>query len=219
GDLQSGLTALAEETLPRVEALQDYVWRRHVASAADRLLGDVPQLGELEVTTTVCFVDIVGFTARSRTLEPIELVSWVEDFEREATGLVIDHGGQVIKTIGDEVLFTVDDTADALAVAMELTRLGEDPATAVPRVRAGLAHGTVVRRLGDVFGSTVNAASRLTSLARPGTVVVDRGVHDALQDADLRWRRLRRVSAKGLPDLEAWRVRTPRSAEETAGEL
>jgi adenylate cyclase len=66
-----------------------------------------------------------------------------------------------------------------------------------------------------VFGSTVNAASRLTSAARPGTVLVDAGVHDALTaddedepgDPDVRWRRLRRVSAKGFDHLEAWRVK------------
>ena len=93
-------------------------------------------------------------------------------------------------------------------------------------MRAGIAHGAVVRRLGDVFGSTVNAASRLTSAARPGTVLVDAGVHEALttsgdrdgdEDGDTddepawRWRRLRRVSAKGFDHLEAWRVRPAKS--------
>ena len=83
-------------------------------------------------------------------------------------------------------------------------------------MRAGIAHGAVVRRLGDVFGSTVNAASRLTSAARAGTVLVDAGVHDALtaeddEVPDWRWRRVRRVPAKGFTNLEAWRVKPPRS--------
>jgi len=82
-------------------------------------------------------------------------------------------------------------------------------------VRVGIAHGRALRRLGDVFGSTVNAAPRLTSLARPGTVIVDRGVHDTLEPEDgegsgLRWRKLRRVSAKGFSHLDAWRVKSPR---------
>ncbi len=82
------------------------------------------------------------------------------------------------------------------------------------RYNAGLAT--------KIFGSTVNAASRLTSAARPGSVLVDAGVHAALTadtdggpeedpdgDADptWRWRRVRRVSAKGFANLEAWRVR------------
>ena len=80
-------------------------------------------------------------------------------------------------------------------------------------MRVGIAHGPVVRRLGDVFGSTVNAAARLTSAARPGTVVVDQGVHEALGSydaAELHWRKLRRVSAKGFSHLDAWRVKPPR---------
>ena len=57
---------------------------------------------------------------------------------------------------------------------------GADADDAFPQVRAGVAYGDVVSRLGDVFGPTVNIASRLTSLARPGTVVLDDGAHDAL---------------------------------------
>jgi adenylate cyclase len=123
----------------------------------------------------------------------------------------------VIKTIGDEVLFTVADPAAAVEVALALTARGADEDDPFPAVRAGVAHGAVVRRLGDVFGSTVNAASRLTSAARPGSVLVDAGVHAALtadeddEDSPWRWRRVRRVSAKGFKNLEAWRVR-PRPA-------
>jgi adenylate cyclase len=69
-----------------------------------------------------------------------------------------------------------------------------------------------------VFGSTVNAASRLTSAARPGTVLVDAGVHTALASGDdapspWRWRRVRRVPAKGFSHLEAWRVKPPRGED------
>ena len=222
GDPAAGLTSLATDVLPRVEALQTYVWRRHLASAAGHLLEDASVLTQPETRLSVCFVDIVGYTTQSRSLDGAELVEWVDRFEQDTTTLVVDHSGQVIKTIGDEVLFTVADPAAAVTIALTLTGRGADPDDPFPAVRAGIAHGPVVRRLGDVFGSTVNAASRLTSAARPGTVLVDAGVHDALTadeagedddepgDTDWRWRRLRRVSAKGFDHLEAWRVK-PRS--------
>lgn len=212
-DPASQLTDLAGDVLPRVEALQTYVWRRHLASAAQHLLEDATALARTEAQMSVCFVDIVGYTTRSRSLDGAALVEWVDRFEQDTTTLVVDHGGQVIKTIGDEVLFTVTDPAAAVTIAHALTARGEDDEDPFPRVRAGIAHGAVVRRLGDVFGSTVNAASRLTSAARPGTVLVDAGVHAALageEDGDdpaWRWRRVRRVSAKGFRNLEAWRVR------------
>ena len=213
----TALTDLATDVLPRVEALQTYVWRRHLASAAEHLLAGTSTLSPGESVMSVCFVDIVGYTTRSRGLDGAELVEWVDRFEQDTTTLVVDHGGQVIKTIGDEVLFTVADPAAAVTVALALAARGDDPDDPFPAVRVGIAHGAVVRRLGDVFGSTVNAASRLTSAARPGTVLVDAGVHEALtadgDDDSLRWRRLRRVSAKGFDHLEAWRVRPARSDE------
>jgi adenylate cyclase len=214
-DPELRITELAATALPRVESLQNYVWRRHLASAAHRLLTEP---GESEVSMAVCFVDIVGYTSHSKSLDGHELVAWIERFEQEAAGVVTDHHGRVIKTIGDEVLFTADDPADAVAIALHLTARGEDPDDDFPQVRAGIAHGNVVRRLGDVFGPTVNVAARLTTLARPGTVVTDAGVHDVLAGADgsddgadglpqLRWRRVRRASVKGYSRLEAWRVR------------
>ncbi len=211
GDPAATLTELATDVLPRVEALQTYVWRRHLASAAQHLLTDTSSLTQHETQLSVCFVDIVGYTTQSRSLDGAELVAWVDRFEQDTTTLVVDHAGQVIKTIGDEVLFTVADPAAAVSIALALTARGEDPDDPFPAVRAGIAHGDVVRRLGDVFGSTVNAASRLTSSARPGTVLVDVGVHTALaaatDESPWRWRRVRRVSAKGFHHLEAWRVK------------
>lgn len=222
------MAELAAGVLPRVEALQSYVWRRHLASAASRLLS----VESREATSTemaVCFIDIVGYTTQSQNLDEGELVAWIERFEQEATGIAVDHGGRVIKTIGDEILVTADDPHAAVRIALELTGRGLDEDDPFPAVRAGLAFGPVVSRLGDVFGPTVNIAARLTSVARPGTVVVDRGMHDALapppdetdpgpepaeaQDLEppaYRLKRLRRVSVKGYSRLEAWSLRRPR---------
>ena len=162
---------------------------------------------------SVCFVDIVGYTTQSRGLDGAELVEWVDRFEQDTTTLVVDHAGQVIKTIGDEVLFTVADPAAAVTIALALAARGDDADDPFPAVRAGIAHGAVVRRLGDVFGSTVNAASRLTSAARPGTRAGRRGRPRGADRCRGRRRRsgagaaLRRVSAKGFDHLEAWRVK------------
>ena len=64
------------------------------------------------------------------------------------------------------------------AILFGLVVGAEDPV--LPDVRVGIATGTVLTRMGDVFGSTVNLASRLTALAAPGTVLVDRDTADAL---------------------------------------
>lgn len=215
---------LSSEVLPRVERLQGYVWRRHLAGAGARLLGVDDHAGGSTTPLSVVFADIVGYTSRSKELGERELVAWLEHFESRTTDLAVEHGARVIKNIGDEVLLVADDPAAAVTIALTLTAWGEREDDDFPRVRAGVAHGEVVSRLGDVFGPTVNVASRLTSVARPGTVVVDEGVHDALrgeqseddrardgdsdgESSDLDFRRIRRLSVKGYPRLRAWAVR------------
>ncbi|HEU5039070.1 MAG TPA: adenylate/guanylate cyclase domain-containing protein [Nocardioides sp.] len=193
---------VALEALPRVEALQSYAWRRHLASAAARVAA-LDGSGTA-IPMAVGFVDIVGYTSRSKRLEERELVAWLEHFESEATGLVVDHGGRTIKTIGDEVLFVADTAAAAGEVALQLTERGEP----FPEVRVGLAYGDVVSRLGDVFGPTVNIASRLTGVARPGTVLVDRGCHDELAaETAYSFRELRRTPVKGYARLQPYVLR------------
>jgi adenylate cyclase len=218
-DPEQRLTELASEVLPRVERLQSYVWKRHLASATSRLLA-VDSGGSATSEQAVCFVDIVGYTAHSKTLTEGELVDWLEHFEDEATGLVVDHGGRIIKTIGDEVLFVADDVAAAAEIALRMTERGADPDDRFPQVRSGVAYGTVVSRLGDVYGPVVNIASRLTSVARPGSVLIDNGAYEALSGrsgeddepaegghAAYGFRRMRRTPVKGYARLQPWVLR------------
>jgi adenylate cyclase len=79
-----------------------------------------------------------------------------------------------------------------------------------PDVRVGLAHGPVLARLGDVFGSTVNIAARLTSVARPARVLVDADLAELLDHEEFRLRRTRRVSVKGYEHLEPWSLKRQR---------
>jgi adenylate cyclase len=201
------ITSLTEEVMPRLETLQNYVWRQHLAKASRRMM-TTESLGSDVTQLAVGFVDIVGFTSRSKELSDLELVTWIEYFEAECSAAVNDHGGRVIKNIGDEVLFVADDVAQAAEVALLLTGRGADEEDDFPSVRAGIAYGEVVARLGDVLGPTVNIASRLTSIARPGSVLVDDGGHDALVESEaFGFRKLRRTSVKGYERLQPWALR------------
>jgi len=210
--------ALIAQVLPRMEKLQNYIWRRHLAGASATLMitEDVAAAG---TQLAVCFVDIVGYTSRSKELNEAEFVDWIERFEAEVTSVVVDHGGQVVKTMGDEALFVVDDPRRAAEIGLVLTARGSDEDDAFPAVRVGIAYGNVVHRLGDVYGTTVNIAARLTSIGRPGTVIGDQGVHDLLcadhaptktRSVDLAFRKLRRRSLKGFSKLDSWAIRRAR---------
>lgn len=208
------INALVAQFLPVTERLQNYTWRRHLANAAARMLLNPGSGGESSVTS-VGFADIVGFTRTSRRLTGDELGDLVETFESTVTQVISGHGGRVIKTIGDEVLFAADDPLIAARIALDLAE-GHTTDDDFPEVRVGVAHGDVINRMGDVFGEVVNIASRLTSLARPGRVLMNASLAEQLagHDDEFRVRRARTTAVKGYSRLETWSLRRPKPGEE-----
>jgi adenylate cyclase len=192
-----------------MERLQAYAWRRQLVAffsrVAARAVDDVAE--PLTSPLAIGFADMAGFTSLTRKATEAELRTLLDTFESFATDIVGQHGGRIVKTIGDEVLFQADDPAAAANIAIELLEAARaDPR--LPDLRAGLAYGPVVSRLGDVYGSTVNIASRLTSLARPDWVLVDRAMHDALAgDSRFFLKSRRPESVRGFHHLHPWRLR------------
>ncbi len=208
-DVTEATVHVAGELVPLIEQLQSYVWRRHLVAAAARIL-PVSADDPASDTMVAGFADIVGFTSLSRTTTEKQLADLVERFESVTAGVIAENGGRVVKTIGDEVLFVVQQPARAARIALALNAWHESE-EGFPQLRVGMAHGRVISWLGDVYGPIVNVASRLTSVARPGTIVVDRDLAAALQDDDsCTLRRLRRVSVRGYSRLEPWVLRPAR---------
>ena len=174
-----------EVLLPALERLVVHGWRRQLAAALERGLAVAEAVGEGEsVAQTVGFADIVGFTRLTRNLDEHELATLVVRFESRSADIVAAHGGRTLKTLGDEIMFVTADPESGAEVALRLVHEQDD---SVPGMRAGLATGDVVTRRGDVYGTTVNLASRLTDEALPGTVLCDRATGDALAGHDGFW--------------------------------
>ena len=195
--------ASARALLPLLREVQDYVWRRHLAANADRLLTPAAVADRRELA--VGFADLVGYTSRSRGMGGRELGAMVEDFESTASEVIARHHGRVVKMVGDGVLYTAVSAIDAVEIGLELpeTWQAEDR----PPLRVGAAFGTVLTHLGDVYSPVVNLASRLTSIARPGALLVDRDLARHLRGLPrYRVRPLRRVSVRGYDDLQPWLV-------------
>ena len=192
------LFRVLETLLPALERLLVHAWRRQLAAALERSLGDLEAAAEGEDVgrLTVGFADQVGFTRLARHLEEAELAHLVERFETRAADLVASCGGRLIKTLGDEVLFAAADPAAAAEIGL---RMLEAQHPSEPSLRIGLATGVVVTRRGDVFGTTVNLASRLTSEAAPGAVLVDEVTADLVaRHAAYRLDRLAPRTLRGL---------------------
>src|SRR5215207_8538526 len=207
--------AVARALLPKMRDIQHYVWRRHLAANADRLLASTAGQGDRR-ELAVGFADLVGYTSRSRGMGGRELGAMIEDFESIAAEVIARHHGRVVKTVGDGVLFTAGSAVDAVEIGLELPEVWD--AAERPPLRVGAAHGAVLTRLGDVYSPVVNLASRLTSIARPGTMLVDRELAERLRDvAGFKVRSLRRVSVRGYDHLQPWLVRRDSSAAGDVG--
>lgn len=194
--------------LPTWERMQQHVWRRHLLAAIDHLVTHSRLTSEATASTVVGFADVAEFTSTSRGLTEARLAEFIENFESASSLVVTDRGGRVIKTIGDEIMFVVDDPQAGADIALTLARRPSD-LDGRPELHVGLAYGPVLRHLGDYYGTVVNLASRLTSLARPGTVLIDQNMAAAVQDnPNLRTRRLRTLALRGFPQLQPWLLRS-----------
>lgn len=173
------------ELLPVLERTTLHAWRRHLAAEVGRALipGESGLDGDTEgQSAAVGFIDMTGYTRLSRNVELTELAGLLDRFETVVLDAVVEHGGRVIKNLGDEILFVIDDPVSAAEATLQLLEEFSDE-EALPPMHAGLAFGTVLYRGGDVYGPVVNIAARLSSLARKGTIRVDHAMATALGDA------------------------------------
>jgi adenylate cyclase len=221
GLLLAQVVALFSElVLPNMEQLILYAWRRHIQAAARRHIA-MRRAGTFEEAMlprlVVGFADMVGFTALSSQLSAEALVEVVDRFEDLAHTTVVDGGGRPVKMIGDEVMFVCGDPETALHIGLDLVEAYADD-DLLSDVRVGLACGPVLLREGDFFGSTVNRAHRVVSIADAGTVLCSDEVHrEVAREGDpFTWRRLRPRVLKDLGRVVLWNVR--RTGRDTSQE-
>ncbi|HEX4979227.1 MAG TPA: adenylate/guanylate cyclase domain-containing protein [Acidimicrobiales bacterium] len=196
--------AAGSSSMASMERLLVYTWKRHLAAAIRRV---AVRQGTGSTDTTVCvgFADITGFTALSERLDSRRLGAFLDRFHAAADDAVVPPGGRIVKTLGDEIMFVTDRPATGLEIARRLIP-GFESDEGFVRLHVGVAYGAALSRDGDFYGSTVNAAKRLTEGARPGTALVDAGLFAAVGDAA----RAGLVHAGAVRDVaDAWEVAAP----------
>ena len=195
----------ATDRLGMVSQVLDAVFRRHLQVEARSR--EATEAGAATLHRVIGFADLVGFTAMSQQITAHELAAVVDRFESIAYATVADLGGRVVKMIGDEVMFAVDDERAAAEIALTLAASYRDD-TELSDVRVALAGGPVLQREADFYGPVVNRASRLVSLAYPGTVVVSDEIHAVLAaDDGFMWRTLGARQLKDIGRVPLWVLR------------
>jgi len=191
----------------RLEVVLLYAWRRHLAAAIARMESLRAIDADPHTTNlTVGFADIVGFTALSNELTREKIGDLVELFEARCGDVIAANGGRLIKSMGDAVLFVNDDALAAFETAEGIIKVvGRDKR--MPDVRIGLATGSVVMRLGDVFGPPVNLAARLTAVARRNRMIIDHDTAERLPTDQVETRPLPPRPMRGFGVMEPLTVR------------
>jgi adenylate cyclase len=151
--------------------------RRDVIGATNLASGEIGGTAEL----TICFADLVEFTRLGEEIAAEELGMVAGRFEEMASA-VAESPVRLVKTIGDAVMMVSAEAAPAVDAALALIAAAEAEGDQFPWLRAGLATGPTLPQSGDYYGRAVNLASRLTAIARPGSVLVDEATQDAAGD-------------------------------------
>lgn len=182
---------------------------------AQRLRDGEPLIADRFDDVTLLFADVVEFTRLSATLSPSELVAVLNEVFSVLDGLVDRHGLEKVKTIGDAYMVvgglverSTDHTVRMAAMALDIAEAVRGIREAVRlgiRFRVGIHCGPVVagvigtrKFIYDVWGDTVNMASRMESLGVPGRVQVTATVMERLSGSfALEPRGLIEVKGKG----------------------
>jgi class 3 adenylate cyclase len=196
-DVMDGYERLTRMMLPEVEAVFTSLHRLHLTRASRRGWAVDESSGATLAAVAVGFADLAGFTSLAGRVSTTQLAGIVDTFDEHVGDVVGGNGGQVVKLIGDEVMFVADDVADGLAIARSLA-CGLPEADDLPAVRVGLACGEVLNRDGDYYGSVVNLAARLVDLAEPGEVLLSGDAAAVAPPEDVE--ALDPVDVKGFPE-------------------
>lgn len=160
--------------------------------------------------TTVLFADLSLYTPLAQVHGDEVAAEILDRFDTLVRGPALDHGGTLVKQIGDEFMLTFQRPEDGVRFAMNLAEAvaAEDE---IPAVRIGIHSGPVLYRVGDYVGNTVNIASRVAAMAMPNTVLVTEPVANAAEGAGIGVEAVGVRQPKGIEEpLALYRVVLPR---------
>ncbi|MBO9449248.1 nuclear transport factor 2 family protein [Tropicibacter sp. R16_0] len=127
---------------------------------------------------TIMFTDIAGSSALAETLGDARWSAAVQAHMKQVGDILEGHGGTLVKTLGDGTMSAFPSATAALTAASDLQQIISN-STAEPRlqIRIGLHTGDLVEQDGDMFGTVVNKAARVASIAAPGDICLSDATH------------------------------------------
>ena len=205
--------AVAGMLTPQIVPLLEQTLKLHlrqmlageVARATERRDGSLPGAREIGVG----FADLVGFTRLGEDVPPDELGEIATRLEDLASEVLVPPV-RLVKTIGDAVMYVSDEPIALLEASIALSAAADAQGDEFPQLRVGAAAGQAINRAGDWFGRPVNLASRVTGIARPGSVLCTEPIKDAAPEDAFAFSFIGARKIKGVPGSTAlFRARKP----------
>jgi len=159
-------------------------------------------------TLTVLFTDIVGSTHYFERFGDTAGLAMLHRHTEQATAVIQQHQGNVIKTIGDSVMAEFPEPAQAVRAAVDIQRQQWKQNEQLPdqeqtHLRIGVHAGLGFRYGGDVYGDVVNVAARVTKRTGPAQILISGAVRETLSgDAQLRCHSLGKITIEGRAEKE-----------------
>lgn len=189
-DLGLRYAAVARELMPQIAPLLHDALTSHLS---EQIRGEVVTRAELAAgqalpgarDVAAGFADLVGFT-RLGEARPVDELGAVADRLAEMAEAAARPPAKLVKTIGDAAMLVSPDPDAMVDATLRLVEAAEEEGQEFPQLKAGLDYGSALSRGGDWYGHTVNLASRVTDVARPGSVLCTQAMRDAAR-GDWQW--------------------------------
>ncbi len=175
---------------------REHVWTEHCISHAEAALEHAGLQQRITRPPAICFVDLTGYT-RITEERGDEVAA---QLATSLAGLVEDishrHGGRPIRWLGDGGMFHFKEPGDAVLSGLDMVEYA--PRIGLPPMHIGIHTGPVIFQDGDVYGRTVNLASRIASYADAGQVLASDETVRRSYDKGVHFEPLGPVSFKGI---------------------
>ena len=171
-------------------------WMKNIFEGFEARLTAAGAHTPLDRPPAICFLDLTGYTRVTEERGDEAAADLAARLARIVQRTSAQHGGRVVKWLGDGVMFHFRDPGPGVLAALEM--VGQTSRAGLPPAHVGLHAGPVLLQAGDFFGRTVNAAARIADYARQGEVLVSQEVVDASGSIGVEFTEIGPVELKGL---------------------
>ena len=191
------MAPLVRATLAAIyERHRQHVWAQHSVETAEAVLERAGLYQRAERTPTICFVDLTGYTSLTEEQGDEAAARLASRLGTLVDGVALRHGGRPVRWLGDGGMFLFPEATAAVRAALEMSEGA--PAAGLPTTHIGIQSGPVVFQDGDVYGRTVNVASRIADIAEAGDVLTTEETMEQVEDAEIEWALVGPAELKGV---------------------